>query len=211
MIRHIYYFFLLCSALACGAVFFSFNHSVLDHTAVDKTSSAHATILLDKNGIEWARLTREQSDPVAYHRLPQHLINAIVATEDRSFFSHSGISVRDIIRSIVVNLKAGRVKQGASTITQQLVKLSYFDQRRLFSRKIAEQVYAILLERELSKEEIFERYVNSVYFGCGIYGIAAACRAFWNISVESLSLAQSALIAGIICSPGRLCPLINPE
>jgi penicillin-binding protein 1A len=207
----LFYFFVAFCATACGAFFFHITHTLLDEQPLDKFNTARPTILLDTNGIEWARLTRVHADPVSFGRLPSTLINAIVATEDRSFFSHHGISLRDIIRSILVNLKAGGVRQGASTITQQLVKLTYFDQRRVFSRKLSEQYYALLLELQLSKEEIFERYVNSIYYGCGIYGIAAACKAFWNISVEELTLAQSALLAGIICSPSRYCPLINAE
>lgn len=205
------YFFAGMSATLCGALFFHINHSLLDEQELDKAHHARPTILLDREGAEWARLTRIHSDPVSFARLPQHLVNAIIATEDRSFFSHRGISLRDIVRSIIVNIKARRVRQGASTITQQLVKLTYFDQRRVFSRKLSEQYYALLLELQLSKEEIFERYVNTIYYGCGIYGISAACKAFWNTTVENLTLAQSAVLAGIICSPSRHCPLVNLE
>ena len=108
------------------------------------------------------------------------MINAFLAAEDRNFFRHPGISLRGIIRSLLVNLYHGRKVQGASTITQQLVRLLFFDAAKTFYRKVKEQLYSILIERQCSKEQILETYLNNVYFGYGIYGVQAAAKRFWN-------------------------------
>lgn len=167
--------------------------------------------MLDDEGNEWARFQLDRREFVKLQKIPQQLINAFLAAEDRNFFSHSGISWRGIVRSMVVNLYYGRKVQGASTITQQLVKLLFFNSSKTFERKIKEQIYAILIERQFTKEQILETYLNHVYFGCGIYGVQAACQRFWGIDVNQISVAQSATLSSIIRSPGNYCPILYPE
>lgn len=196
----------------CLGVFFYVLHShSIDFSALARYNPDKASIVLDDEGNEWARFQLDRREPIKLQKIPPQLINAFVAAEDRNFFNHSGISWRGILRSIVVNVYHGRKVQGASTITQQLVKLLFFSSSKTFERKIKEQIYAILIERQFTKELILETYLNHVYFGCGIYGVQAACQRFWGIDVTQISVSQSATLASIIRSPGNYCPILYPD
>lgn len=193
-----------------GALFFIMQHCWIDFTALEQHSSGKPTILLDDAGNEWARFQHDRREPICYDQMPEHLINAFIAAEDWNFFHHMGLSWKGILRSIVVNLYHGRRVQGASTITQQLVKLVLFDSQKTFSRKIKEQLCALYIERHYTKKQILETYLNHVYFGCGIYGVEAASQRFWAKKAQDISVDEAATLAAIVCSPGRYCPLINP-
>ncbi len=201
---------ILTAAFALGATYHLFSKKIVDLSPLEQYNPGKPTIILDDEGHEWARFAFDRREPVPFERLPKVLINAVLAAEDHDFFSHSGISIRGIVRSLVVNLLNGRKVQGASTITQQLVKLLFFDGRKTFERKLKEQFYALLVERQCTKEQILEIYLNHVYLGAGIYGVEAASQRFWNISVSQLSIDQAAMLAGIIRSPSRYCPLTSP-
>ena len=204
--------FALCILLTlAGALFFIFTESWIDLSSLEHYNPGKASIVLDDSDNELMRFELDKREPVALHTLPQHLIHAFIATEDHDFFSHQGISARGVIRSICVNLYNLRIVQGASTITQQLAKLLFFDTQRTFKRKIKEQLLALVIEQQFTKEQILETYLNHIYFGCGIYGIEAASQRFWGIHAKDLDIAQSATLAGIVRSPGRYCPLIAPE
>ncbi len=166
--------------------------------------------MLDDEGNEWARFQLDKRKPTSIEHIPQHAINAFIAAEDWNFFKHHGISIKGILRSILVNLYYGGKVQGASTITQQLVKLLFFEQKKTFSRKVKEQLYALLVELQFSKGQILQTYLNHIYFGCGIYGVEAASQRFWQKSAKDLTLRQAATLAGIVRSPGNYCPLIYP-
>lgn len=193
-----------------GALFFVMHNNCIDFTVLEQYASAQPSILLDDEGNEWARFQLDRRDPVKFESMPRHLINAFLAAEDRDFFSHCGISLRGIVRSILVNLYHGRKAQGASTITQQLVRFLFFSTQKTFSRKIKEQFFALLIEMQFTKEQIFEAYLNNIYFGCGIYGVQAACQRFWGIDVTTISLDQAATLAAIIRSPLHYSPLLSP-
>lgn len=169
------------------------------------------SIIVDDQGRELARLQRSKKDPIDLTKVPIHVINAFIATEDRAFFSHHGISWRGIARSLWVNCLRGRRAQGASTITQQLVRLLFFDAHKTLIRKVKEQWWALVLEGQHTKEHILEAYLNHIYFGCGLYGIEAASYRFWHISAAQLSIAKAAMLAGIIRSPVTYNPLISPH
>lgn len=171
---------------------------------------AKPTIVLDDQGHEWTRFQSVHKQYCQISMMPLPLINAFLATEDHEFFSHAGVSVRAIMRALLMNLVKGERVQGASTITQQLVKLVYFDASKLFSRKIKEQIFAILVERLYAKEFILEAYLNTIYCGCGIYGVQAAAEVFWQKPLSELTLAEVATIAGIVRNPRNYCPLLNP-
>ncbi len=143
---------------------------------------------------------------VTIDRMPQHLIDAVLATEDRRFYSHLGVDPIGLVRALVVNWRAGAVVQGGSTITQQLAKNLYLSPDRTFARKLDEALIALALEVRLSKDEIFELYLNRVYFGSGAYGIAAAAEVYFDRRPEELTLGQSALIAGLLKAPSRFAP-----
>jgi penicillin-binding protein 1A len=208
-----YYFIIvvvLTGAFAWGALFFVMHNHVIDFSILSHYNHTQPSFLLDDEGNKWAKFQLDRRDPVDDERVPQHLVNAFIAAEDWTFFAHSGISWKGIIRSMAVNAYYGRRAQGASTITQQLVKLLFFDSQKTFTRKIKEQVYAILVEQQFTKDQILHTYFNHVCFGCGIYGIEAASQRFWSKHAHELSIDESAVLAGIICSPARYCPLVYP-
>ena len=144
-----YCFFMIivfCFSFLCGIFFFIAHHHTIDFTILSSYDSKKSTLVLDDEGNEWTRFQLDKRDPVDEAAIPEQVINAFVAAEDWHFFSHHGISWKGIIRSLFINIYYGRKAQGASTITQQLVKLLFFDAQKTFSRKIKEQLYDILLE-----------------------------------------------------------------
>ena len=147
--------------------------------------------------------------------LPEHVWRALLAIEDARFFDHAGIDPRGVARAVVANARAGKVAQGGSTITQQLIKMRDLTPRRTLGRKASEAVRAVALEARFSKEQILEEYLNHVYYGqidgVAIHGVGTASRAFFGRSPERLDLARAALLAGIIQSPNRLSPARHPE
>jgi penicillin-binding protein 1A len=146
---------------------------------------------------------------VNYYELPQNLINAVIATEDRRFFSHSGIDVFGISRAFYVNRKAGRIVQGGSTITQQLAKMLFLSSQRTVKRKIQEILLAFQLERHFTKEQIITFYLNRAYFGSGNYGVGSAAKYYFSKDVSQLNLNESAMLAGILKSPAKFSPKNN--
>ncbi len=143
--------------------------------------------------------------------LPQRLVDAVVSIEDRRFFDHSGIDLRGIARALGADLAAGAIREGGSTITQQLAKLEYAGSERTFARKFDELFLAWALERRYTKREILARYLNRVYLGAGVYGVDAGARRYFNRPLDQLSLGQTALLAGLIRSPSAAAPTVHPE
>ncbi len=148
---------------------------------------------------------------VGLEEVPDDLINAVVAIEDERFFQHPGVDLRAIARALLTDLETGEATQGASTITQQYIKNVILTPEVTLDRKIEEASLAIRLEESLSKEEILERYLNTVYLGDGAYGVGAAAAHFFDKHVADLSLAESALVAGLIQTPSDTDPFRNPE
>jgi len=138
--------------------------------------------------------------------MPKDLVNAIVAVEDGDFYSHYGVDLTAIIRAFYVDFKAGKIKEGGSTITQQLTKVLFLTPERSISRKIKEAILAIQIERTYTKNDILELYLNQIYLGNGAYGVESAARAVFGKSVRDLSLAECAMIAGLPRSPNRYSP-----
>jgi len=158
-------------------------------------------------------LAGEQNrEPISLDDVPQEVIDAILTIEDADFYEHDGVNLRGTIRALVENVNAGGITQGGSTITQQLVKLSILTSDQNLSRKSTEAFYALRLERQMTKDEILERYLNEVYFGSGSYGVQAAAETYWGYEDASqLGWAEAALLAGIIRSPARFDPTNFPE
>lgn len=142
--------------------------------------------------------------------VPPHVRNAVVATEDRRFYEHYGIDPWGLIRAGFANLRAGRVAQGGSTLTQQLAKNLFLSSERTLARKIEEVALAVWLELRLSKLDILELYLNQVYFGGGAYGIEAAAQRYFDKSVRALTLGEAAIIAGLLKAPSKYSPSSNP-
>ena len=148
---------------------------------------------------------------VALKDLPPYLPKAFIAIEDRRFYHHFGIDPWGILRAAVTNVLHRGVSQGGSTLTQQLAKNLFLTQERTFQRKLQEAELAIWLERKHSKAEILELYLNRVYFGSGAYGVEAAAQRYFGKSAKHVTLAEAAMLAGLVKSPSRLAPNRNPE
>lgn len=144
---------------------------------------------------------------VPLSEIPKHTQQAIIAAEDKGFFHHYGFSPRGILRSIYINYTIGGLEYGGSTITQQLVKNSYFSPQKSLTRKYKELVLAIKLEQYFSKKDILEMYMNSAYFGEGVFGIEEAAQTYFGKHASELSLAESSMIAGLLPAPSALSPL----
>jgi penicillin-binding protein 1A len=165
-----------------------------------------ALVLLDDEGTPFARRGDLKEEPVDIARLPPHVVDAVLSTEDRRFYDHIGVDFRGLTRAFLANMEAGGVVQGGSTITQQLAKTSFLSHERSYRRKAQEVIIAIWLESWLTKDEILSRYLSSVYFGEGAYGLRAAARTYFDREPERLNLAQAAMLAGIIKAPSALAP-----
>ena len=165
-----------------------------------------ALLLVSSDGHAIARRGALKEAPVDVDKLNPLTPAAFVSIEDRRFYHHWGIDPRGIGRAIVANARGGGVRQGGSTITQQLAKTSFLSGDRTVKRKAQEVIIAFWLEAWLTKKEILSRYLSSVYFGDGVYGLRAAAHHYFNRDPEDLSLAQSAMLAGMVQAPSRLAP-----
>ena len=152
----------------------------------------------------------EAYDFVPFDLLPRHVINAVLAIEDRRFFEHQGVDPIGLLRAMFANLRAGRYAQGGSTLTQQLAKNLFLTSERSLRRKIEELMLALWLEIRLSKQDILELYLNRVYFGSGTYGIEAAAQRYFGKSARNLDLGEAAVIAGLLKAPSKYSPASSP-
>ena len=148
---------------------------------------------------------------IDFYELPSNLINAVVATEDRRFFSHHGIDIFGILRASYANHEAGHIVQGGSTITQQLAKLLFLTPDRNFKRKIQEILLALQLERNFTKEQIITCYLNRAYFGAGNYGVGNAAKFYFGKNVARINLNEAAMLAGLLKAPSKYSPKNNME
>jgi penicillin-binding protein 1A len=168
-----------------------------------------AMLLLSQEGVPIARRGAIKEAPVEVSSLEPLTPAAFVAIEDRRFYRHWGVDPRAIGRAMMANMAAGGVRQGGSTITQQLAKTSFLSSDRSLKRKAQEVIISFWLEAWLSKQEILSRYLSSIYFGDGVYGLRAAAKHYFNRAPDQLTLAQSAMLAGMVQAPSRLAPTHN--
>ncbi|NLZ39502.1 MAG: hypothetical protein GX893_07855 [Firmicutes bacterium] len=157
------------------------------------------------------QVASQMKNYITYEQIPQDLINAVISVEDQRFFSHAGVDFIGLGRAILVNIKSGRFVQGGSTITQQLAKNLFLSQEQTITRKIKELFLTLALERNYSKEEILEMYLNYSYFGAGAYGIAEASEKFFQKDVSQLTVEECALLAGVLKGPSIYNPIISLE
>ncbi len=150
-------------------------------------------------------------DYIPFEQLPQSLVDAVIATEDRNFYHHFGIDPFGLLRAGFADIRARHVVQGGSTITQQVAKNVFLTSERSLTRKIKEMLLAIKLERRFSKQDIISIYLNRVYLGAGNYGVDAAARRYFDKSARDLTLSESAIIAGLLKAPSRFAPTSNPQ
>jgi penicillin-binding protein 1A len=140
-----------------------------------------------------------------------YIPQAVIAIEDRRFYSHFGVDPIGLARAMVANLTAGRMVQGGSTLTQQLAKNLFLSPERTIERKVQEVLLSLWLEHKFTKDQILEMYLNRVFFGSGAYGVEAASRRYFRKPARDVSLAEAALLAGLLKAPSRLSPARNPK
>ncbi len=205
-------FLLFFTPLLCGAVWL-FSQDAWHMLDLDKICETEETLLVtDRSGEVVSRLyLNENRVSVGLETLPEHVKNAFLAAEDARFYSHPGFDLIRIAGAALHDLRAGSYVEGASTITQQLIKLTHLSSEKTLDRKVDEAILSYRLEQIFSKDEILACYLNRVYFGGGYYGIEAAAEGYFGVHASELSLAQSALLAGVLKSPATYAPHLRPE
>ena len=198
-------------ALAQSAIVRAFDATLPDARGISRFNRPGTITLLASDGAVIQKLgpaTREKIEP---GEMPLLVKQAFIAAEDRRFYNHNGVDLWGIGRALVRNVRQGAVKEGASTITQQLARTVFLSQDRTITRKLREAALAYKLERQLSKEQILEQYLNYVYLGSSAYGLADAAWVYFSKTPDQLNLQEAALIAGLPPAPSVYSPLVNPE
>ncbi len=195
-----------------GSTLFAFAWFTVSIPDPNAYVNSQATIIQYANGDEIGRIGTQNRQILPIAQIPINMRNAVLAAEDRNFYSNQAFSVTGIARALLNNLKSGDLNsQGGSTITQQYAKTAFLTSSRTIERKIKELVIAMKLENALSKDQIFENYLNTIYFGRGSYGVQTASQQYFNRNVDQLNLSQTAVIASILRSPGYYDPSLSEE
>src|SRR5438105_6051942 len=194
-----------------GTIYFGLVSSQLKREATTYDLSKleqmeSASVILDRNGKIFGQIYVENRETIPYDQLPRDLVNAVVAVEDNKFYQHSGYDLSGIVRAALKNFTAGHVRQGASTITQQLARNSFSLKERTFRRKLLEIFLSRRIEERFGKQKIMELYLNRIYFGGGLYGAEAASRGYFAKPARDMSLTECATLAGLIKSPNKPSP-----
>jgi penicillin-binding protein 1A len=199
-------------ALVIAGVFWMYSRNLPAITKVGDYHPRQVTAIVDVHGDRIGELYNdERRTVVTFDEVPPILVDAFVAAEDANFWTHGGIDYRGMVRAFFTNLRSGKTKQGASTITQQVVKTFLLTPERTFKRKIQEIILARRLDQRLSKKDILTLYMNQIFFGHGRYGVQEAARFYFGKDVKDLNIGEAALLAGLPQSPNNISPLVNPQ
>lgn len=213
--RPIFILFLVLLIIAILIPVFTYAHFAADLKDKQRLINANDTglTLLDRNGKTFFTFyNAKNEDYVSLSLMSKSVQHAVIAGEDKNFYTNPGFSIPAIIRALLVDISAGKIKEGGSTISQGLIKISLLNSERSFLRKYQEISLAVELNKQYSKDEILEMYLNSVYFGEGAFGVENAAQSYFGVHAKDLSLAQSALLAGLLPAPSALSPISNnPE
>src|SRR6266404_6098458 len=212
LVRYGWKFTLLALVTAAGLAVFLFYvgwATTFDTKKVGEMPERNT--VFDVDGKIYSRLAGANRLKVSLNEISPFFINALLAREDTRFYQHGGIDWRGILRALVRDILSGSAKEGASSITQQLARNSLPLGGRTISRKVLEAMVALRIERDFTKQQILELYINRIYFGSGCYGVETASQAYFGKSASTLTLPEAALLAGLIRSPNRFSPLRNPE
>jgi len=188
-----------------------YAHDLPDIGAIEAATRRPGVTLLDTDGGTLAAFGDLYGAPLRLDEMPPFLVQAVIATEDRRFMEHAGIDPWSLLRAALVNLREGEIRQGGSTITQQLAKNLFLTPERSIRRKVQEALLALWLEHRFTKEEILAIYLNRVYLGAGTYGVGAAAQRFFGKAARELTLYEAAMLAGLLKAPSRYNPLASPE
>ena len=175
------------------------------------TNMARSSVFYDRHGRAAFTISKEQRFEVPLDSISPHLQDAILAIEDQRFYDHSGVDVVRVGGAALANIRQGRRAEGASTITQQLARLSFLNPEKTYTRKLQEVMLAASLETEYSKEQILELYLNKVYFGNGLYGAEAAALGYFGKHASELTVAEAALLAGLVKAPSNYAPTVDMD
>lgn len=200
--------------LIAGLVFWHFSRGLPRIISVADYRPLGVTRILGSNGkenTEIGEFFKERRYLIPYEKIPESVIHAFISAEDDRFFEHPGINILSIIRAAIANFKAGHVVQGGSTITQQVAKSLLLSTVKSFDRKIKEVILSGRIERNLTKQQILYLYLNQIYLGHGAYGVEAACKTYFKKDISEISVAESAMLAGMPQAPGKYSPLLNPK
>lgn len=201
---------LSCAVAVMGTLaYFAYTLPLPD--GFGETPDRPSMLLKAENDEVFASRGEFRGEWLSPEEMPQSLKQAVIAAEDRRFYSHWGVDLRGIGRAVAANFEAGEIRQGGSTITQQLAKTYFLEPDRTFKRKVQDMMLALWLEHRLSKDAILANYLNSVYFGAAAYGVDAAAWRYFRKSARSLNLAESAMLAGLIRAPSRYSPVKDLE
>ena len=197
--------------VAAGGAVAWYAWDLPDLSRLETPTRRPAVLLRTADGAMLARYGQLYGGAVRFDELPGFFVEAVSSIEDRRFFEHPGIDVWGILRAAVANIRAGKIRQGGSTLTQQLAKNLFLTPERTVRRKIQEAIVALWLEARFTKRQIFEIYINRVYFGSGAYGVAAAARRYFGGTVGDLSLFEAAVLAGLLKAPSRYSPVRDAD
>ncbi|NCB13037.1 MAG: penicillin-binding protein, partial [Erysipelotrichia bacterium] len=210
MMKYIFGLFIILGLVAAGWLYNLYDEIKDDVNTVINYSPKQSTQFFDKDGNLIANTFKDENrEYVKYDDIPARVIESLVAIEDTQFFEHYGINPDAISRAMIKNIKAGDYVEGASTLTQQLIKMLVLTREKKLMRKVKEALLAIRLETVLTKEEILERYLNHVYFGHGYYGIKTAAKGYFNKDLYELSLKEMAILVGLPRAPSFYDPTKN--
>ncbi len=203
--------FAFTGLIGLAAIFAYFASDLPDTGALWREGEGPRITLLAADGAPIMTRGAAQGAPLRLSELPAHVPEAVLAVEDRNFYHHFGANPVSIVRALIVNANQGEVRQGGSTITQQLAKNVFLSSDRTMKRKIQELMLAFWLERKFRKDEILTLYLNRVYFGAGAYGVDAASYRYFGKSARHLNVGEAAVLAGLLKAPSRYAPTSNPE
>ena len=202
---------LLASTLVLAFLsFVYFSYKDADISALE-AGLAQSTVIYDADEEVASKISANKNEGISIDKIPDHMKNAVIAIEDHRFYEHGGIDLKGIGRAFFTNLKAGGIVEGGSTLTQQLTKNALLSAEKTYKRKLEEFFLAIEIEKEYSKDEILQMYLNQVYFGEGAWGIKRAAMKYYAKDVEDLSISEAALLAGLVKAPSAINPYQNEE
>lgn len=196
--------------LLIAAALFKFAHDLPELITVEDYKPLLVSEVFDRNGKKIGEFTREKRILTPYEKFPKSVIDAFVAAEDDTFFTHSGLNYLAIARSTFANIRAGRKAQGGSTITQQVARSLLLSSEKTYSRKIKEIMLSFKMEKHLKKQDILYLYLNQIFLGQGAYGVGAAAQVYFRKNVADLTVPEAAILAGLPQAPSRYSPIQNP-
>ncbi|RZF22963.1 PBP1A family penicillin-binding protein [Halobacteriovorax vibrionivorans] len=204
-------FLVLIGGLACFSVLVYFSFTLPKISSLADYNPPIKSKILSKDGVILYNIGKQNRELVEFDDIPPRVVDAFLSAEDSNFYEHEGVDYVGVLRAFVANIKAGRVVQGGSTITQQVAKSLLLTSERSITRKIKDFLLAQKIEKRFNKKEILYLYLNQVYLGGGYYGIKSAFEGYFNKELSEATVAESALIAGLLVAPGKYSPYRNPQ